>query len=167
MKTILYMAISLDGFIAGPNDDTSWVSPQEYDSFRAKALEVGNAVYGFKTYEIGIKDGIPPLEGAINVVMSRKSHENYGPYIFTKDSPQEVLKFLENKGFEYALICGGGQINSLFSPFLDEICLDIEPVFLKSGISLFGDTIFKNKLKIISTKSLGSETFQIRYQVIK
>jgi len=52
MKIILYMAITINGFIAKENDDTSFVSEIEWRSFRKMIKNVGNMIIGSRTYEI-------------------------------------------------------------------------------------------------------------------
>jgi dihydrofolate reductase len=50
-KTVLYMAISADGFIAGPDDETPW-SEEEWESFKAFVKTCDAVLIGRRTYEI-------------------------------------------------------------------------------------------------------------------
>ncbi|MDQ3098233.1 MAG: dihydrofolate reductase [bacterium] len=68
MKVILYMATSADGYIAGKNDDTSWVSSADWDNFRIMIKNIGVIVMGKRTYEESGEDF--PYEGALNIVMT-------------------------------------------------------------------------------------------------
>lgn len=169
MKCILYMALSLDGYIAGPNDDTTWVSELEYNAFRKFASNMGNAVYGRRTYDIGIQENIPPLAGALNVVVTRRPPSDYDPYLFTDESPREILDLLKNKGFSEILVCGGGKINGLFAKagLIDEIYLDIEPVILGGGCHLFGNANIHLNLRLLGTKKLSPQTLQVHYKVVR
>jgi len=49
MKTILYMAMAINGFIAKENDDTSFVSEVECNGFRKMIGNVGNMIIGSRT----------------------------------------------------------------------------------------------------------------------
>ncbi len=50
---------------------------------------------------------------------------------------------------------------------VDEIYLDIEPFVFGSGIKLFADGEWENKLKLLGTKLLSRNTIQLHYKVIK
>ena len=84
-------------------------------------------------------------------------------------SPQEALQILQNQKFKTVLICGGGKLNSSFmkEKLIDEIYLDIEPVFLGTGIKLFTDAEFETKLKLIDVKRLSKDEVQLHYKVKK
>jgi dihydrofolate reductase len=56
MKTILYMAISADGFIAGANDETPW-SEEEWAAFQEFVKSCDIVLLGRRTYEIMSKQG--------------------------------------------------------------------------------------------------------------
>ncbi len=169
MKVILYMAISIDAFVAGKNDDTLWVLEEEYTEFRKMAKKLGNAVYGRRTYDLGIRDNIPPLEGALNIVVTHNPIKDYEPYHFTDKSPKEILQDLSAKGFETVMVSGGGDINGLFAEenLIDEVYLDIEPFVLGEGIKLFGDRNIKLNLELLETRRIGQKTVQLHYKVIK
>jgi dihydrofolate reductase len=169
MKVILYMAISLDGFVAGKDDDTLWVLEEEYTEFRKMAKKLGNAIYGRRTYDLGIKDNIPPLEGAHNVVVTHNPIKDYTPYHFTNKSPKEIVNELKEKGFEEIMVSGGGEINGLFAKegLIDEIYLDVEPSLLGEGIKLFGNEKVKLNLELLESKKFGKDTIQLHYKVIK
>ena len=52
MKVILYMAISTNGYIAKENDDTSWISTEEWNSYAAIIRKSGCLIVGHRTYDI-------------------------------------------------------------------------------------------------------------------
>lgn len=52
MKTILYMATTIDGFVAKKDDSTGFVSDVEWDSFQAEMKRVGNIIIGRRTFEL-------------------------------------------------------------------------------------------------------------------
>ncbi|MBI5151850.1 MAG: dihydrofolate reductase [Candidatus Pacebacteria bacterium] len=172
MKTILYMAITVNGKIAGTNDDTSWTSKEDWDGFRAICRKVGNAVIGRRTYEMVIKEGMQ-LSDILTVVMThdpRLLAKHSPDTIFTDKSPKDVIAILKEKGFKEALVCGGGILNSSFlkEGIIDEIYIDIEPLILGRGIPLFADGDFQPRLKLLEVKTLTNrQTVQLHYKVIK
>lgn len=52
MKVILYMAVTINGFIAKEDDDTSWISQEEWDSYSLAVRQAGCLVVGRRTYHI-------------------------------------------------------------------------------------------------------------------
>ena len=62
---------------------------------------------------------------------------------------KEALKLLSD--FEQVVVAGGGALNASFveENLVDEIYLDIEPIILGKGITLFRDKDFERKLKLL------------------
>ncbi|MFQ6010344.1 MAG: dihydrofolate reductase family protein [Candidatus Aenigmatarchaeota archaeon] len=171
MKVILYMATTANGMIAGEDDDTSFASDVEWESFRSMINRVGNMIIGRRTYEV-MKEGgeFSGLENIKVVVLTRDtSLKSDIPNIVFKNQPKEVLKFLEEQGFKEALVAGGGKLNASFMKegLVDEIYLDIEPTILGKGIKLFSDEDFKTNLELIETKKLSPSEIQLHYRVKK
>lgn len=170
MKVILYMAISVNGIIARENNDTSWVSQTEWESFRKTTQKVGNIIIGRRTFDVAVREGDFPFEGSFNVVCTSKDIVNkWGDNVVFVKSPQEALKVLEDRGFDTAMVGGGGNLNSQFMKenLVDEIYLDVEPIVLGEGISLFEDADFEAKLALIETTKLSGNEIQLRYKVEK
>ena len=171
MKTILYMAMSMDGFIAKANDDTSFVSDAEWRSFRAMVQRTKNLIVGARTYAIMKKgnefEGLEDIR--VLVVAADSSSELLNEKHSFAPSPKEALAALEKEGFQEALVAGGGTLNGSFMQegLLDELFLDIEPIALGAGIQLFGGKELDAKLKLLGTKKLSEDEIQLHYQVEK
>ena len=169
MYVQLYMAISIDGFIARKNDDTSWVSSTDWDNFRAIIKDCGVIVMGRKTCEVSGSDF--PYENALNIVLTtdknlhNKQLENV---LFTDKNPQEIVKLAEERGFKKLLIIGGGITNSAFlkSSLIDEIILSVHPLVIGEGIKLFEKEEFDAKLQFLGVKELKEDLVQLRYKVV-
>lgn len=170
MKTIIYVASTLNGLIARENDKTDWTSKEDWQGFKAKAKEVGNIIIGRNTFDIINKEH-SFIDTKLRVVVTHET--NLTPpnaqTIFTDKSPREVLKIVESHGFSVAMVAGGGQINSLFlkAGVVDELFVDIEPVVLGRGIPLFSLQDMEIRLKLLETVKLNESTIQLHYQVIK
>lgn len=172
MKTILYMAMTVNGKIAGIDHDTSWTSKEDWAGFLGMCKRVGNAIIGRKTYEMVKKEGTQ-LSNILTVVLthdpallSKKSQNT----IFTDKHPRDVLAMLEKKGYKEALVAGGGILNAAFlkEGLIDEMYIDIEPLILGHGIPLFADGNFAPRLKLLEVKQLDNhQTIQLHYNVIK
>lgn len=121
MKVILYMATTANGYIAKENGDTSFVSDASWKSWDKMSREAGNLITGRKTFEVDIAESLFPYPDRLNVVMTSQKIENkWGEKaIFTDQSPREVLKMLEDKGYQTAFVGGGGTLNQFYEGRFD------------------------------------------------
>lgn len=167
MKTTLYMAMSLNGFIAKENDDTPW-SKTVWNNYYKIAREFKAVVLGRRTYEIMKKvNEFEKIGNPFIVVVTRENIANNSNFVFVS-SPKEALKILKEKGFTNIMIGGGGRLNSSFikENLIDEIILDIEPQIFGKGIKLFAKDDFYSKLKLIDLNR-KQEIVQLHYRVLK
>ena len=162
------MAISANGMIAENDDDTSWISKEEWVSYSLAVRTVGCLVVGRRTYEILTKQ--PEFGEFKDVKIIAVSHESFTTLAsnhLVAHSPRESLELL--KDFEEVVVAGGGILNASFltENLVDEIYLDIEPVVFGNGIKLFADSDFEAKLKLLETKMLSKNLIQLHYKVLK
>jgi dihydrofolate reductase len=160
-KIVLYMAISSDGFIAGPHGETPW-SSEEWASFQAFVRSCDFVLLGSRTYTI-MKEQDDFVEGARYVVVTHDMTRN-------TDNKQKIrIKSRDDipKGDKIGVI-GGGELNGSLAKLglIDELILDIEPIKLGGGTRLFGPYDIPLKLKLIESCRLGSNTIQRHYAVL-
>ncbi len=168
MKKILYMAISLNGMIAKNDDDTSWISETEWNSYSSAVRNSGCLIVGKRTYNILTKQPeFSELKDVQLVVVSNENFPTIASNHLVTSSPKEALDKLKN--FETVIIAGGGVLNTSFlkEKLVDEIYLDIEPIILGEGIKLFNDNDFEVNLELLETKLLSQNEIQLHYKVIK
>lgn len=160
MKTVLYMAISADGFIAGPNDETPW-SDDEWAAFKEFVGSCDVVLLGRRTYQI-MRDGGDFVDGPEYVVVTNDASLNTGTLrklsIRTKDDMPKADK---------VGVIGGGELNGRLAELgvLDEIILDVEPVLLGTGIRLFGNHAVNLKIEQLSSRRIGASTIQNHYKI--
>lgn len=162
------MAITPNGFIAKNDDDTSWISQQEWNSYSQTVQKAGNLIIGHRTYDILTKQPeFSELKNVKLVVVSERSFQTLSPNHFLVHSPKEALELL--KEFEEIIVAGGGTLNASFlaENLVDEIYLDIEPIVFGEGIPIFRNKSFELRLKLLGTKQITDQEVQIHYQVIK
>lgn len=168
MKTILYMAISADGYISRTNDDTSWISETEWASYSLAVRTAGNLIVGRRTYDILTKqpEFLEFKNVKLVVVSSQKFQTLTSKHVVTH-SPKEALENL--KDFENVVVAGGGELNGSFlkKGLIDEIYLDVEPIVLGKGIKLFGSVDIEANLELLETKKLSDSEIQLHYKVLK
>lgn len=169
MKIILYMAMSLNGYIAKEGDETPW-SDEIWKSYYKIAKQFQTIILGRRTYDIMKENS--EFEKIGNpftiIVSSNKNMKNKGNFYFVK-YPKEAIEILKNKGFTEALLGGGSKINSSFMKdnLVGEIILDVEPVVFGKGIKLFAEGDFEKKLKLIEMKKISNDLIQLNYEVRK
>ena len=168
MKVILYMAISVNGMIAKSDDDTSWISQKEWNSYSVAVRSAGCLIVGRKTYHILTKQPeFAELKDVKLVVVSEEDFETTAPNHLVAHSPKEALELL--KDFKEVIVAGGGILNASFlvENLVDEIYLDVEPVAFGKGIRLFAERDFEVKLELISIKNLSPDELQLHYKVLR
>lgn len=171
MKTILYVAMTVNGKIARLDDTTDWISQKSWHSFVTMARRVGNVIIGRRTYDIVKKSGVQ-IKDVLTIVLTRnQALVSQSPStIITNESPLQVIDNLKQQGYKEALIGGGGILNKSFieENIIDEIYIDVEPLVLGRGIPLFADGDFAPRLKLLEVKTLSNhQTIQLHYKVLK
>src|SRR3989338_6467035 len=111
MKVILYMAISLNGMIAKSDDDTSWISKEEWESYSLAVRTTRNLIVGHRTYGILTKQPeFSELKDVKLVVVAQEDFQTLSPNHSVAHSPKEALKLLSD--FEKVIIAGGSRLNA-------------------------------------------------------
>jgi len=169
MKVIMYMAISANGMIAKSDDNTNWISKEEWDSYSLIIRKAGNLIVGRRTYNILTKQ--PEFSEFRNVKLIVVSKNNRPKLIasthFVVSKPKEALKLLKDS--KQVIVAGGGILNKSFikDHLVDEIYLDIEPIILGKGIRLFTEENFETKLELLNTKKISKNEIQLHYKIKK
>ena len=168
MKVILYMAISANGIIAKGDDDTSWISKEEWNSYSLAVRTAGCLIVGRRTYHVLTKQPeFAEFKDVKLVAVSQEDFATLAPNHFIAHSPKEALDFL--KDYKEIIVAGGSILNASFlaENLVDEICLDIEPLILGQGIPIFKGKDVEAKLQLVGTKSISPNEIQLHYRVKK
>lgn len=172
-KVILYIAASLDGYIARTDGSVDWLEAFEAageDYGYAELLErVGSVIMGGSTYRQVLGFGAWPYGDFTTYVITRGKlsappAENIHPA--AGDAPQLVARIRAESDEDIWLV-GGAQINGLFrdAGLIDEIILSVMPVLLGEGIPLFPRAAGPERsLRLLSAESYPSGVVQLRYQ---
>jgi dihydrofolate reductase len=169
MKLILYMASTVNGFIATEEGDSSWTTLVNEQHFAAMRKKTGVVIIGRATYDALVEAKEFPFSDCLNVVMAREapSAGALKNVVFTDQSPEEVLEDLAKQGFEEALLAGGGELNGSFMAdgLIDEIYLTLEPLTFGDGIKLFGFAGFRRDLELLDVEKISDGEVQLHYAV--
>ena len=172
-KLIIYIATSLDGYIAKPNDDLSFLKLVEKEGedygYAEFTATIDTIILGRKTYDWVLKEiGSSHYDnGERNVyVITRTAKPSVEKTTFyTGDLTELVqqLKFQSGKN----IYCDGGSeiINELLKKdLIDEMIISVIPVLLGSGTRLFKDGRPEQLLELVSTKTFETGLIQMHFK---
>ncbi|MBF0240835.1 MAG: dihydrofolate reductase [SAR324 cluster bacterium] len=176
MKASVYIATSLDGFIARNNGSLDWLpgsdgnhenNSEDY-GFQKFMDSVDVLVMGRKTYEMVLSFGQWPYGTKRVVVLSKtlaQISETLPQTVELKSaSPAELFQELRTSGAKHIYVDGGSTIQGfLRAGLIHEITITRVPVLIGSGIPLFGAIEKDLPLKHIETRSFDSGFVQSRY----
>lgn len=170
-KIKLFIALSLDGYIAGPEDDLSFLSRFEGEDFgHAEFSEtVDTYIVGRRTYDV-----VMQIAGTFSAV---QQYEHC--YVVTRQElPDQDGVFYQGDVVELArqlkaqpgkdIYCDGGAqiIKALMQDSLvDEFTLFVMPVFLGAGTRLFPGGIPETALDLIDTQAYANGAVRLRYKL--
>jgi dihydrofolate reductase len=173
MKASVFIATSIDGFIARPDGALDWLpadggEPHGYTEFMAT---VDALVIGRKTFETVLTFGAWPYGKKPVVVLSTRPSELLVPEGAVCDAmtgtPQEVVARLHERGMKHLYIDGGVTIQRfLEAGLIQRLIITRIPVLLGSGIPLFGPLSRDIRLEHISTRSYRSGLVQSEYVIV-
>lgn len=142
---VYYVAATLDGIIAGPNDEIDWLVddfPPEEAGFTEFFAGVSGIVMGRKTYDMVRRHSEWPYETRPTLVATRRPLGNAPEGVFAfSGEPAAMLEALRDRGARCLIwLEGGGDVAGQFlaAGLVDRLELAIIPVLLGSGIRLFG-----------------------------
>jgi dihydrofolate reductase len=174
MKIICVMVQSANGKITNGNDPTvyKWTSKEDKAQFEALIAKHSCIIMGRETYEAA-KKVIKPVPGKLRIVLTR-SPEDFAEFAvpgqleFRTATPQELAAELEPT-YQEVLLCGGGQINSLFlnAGLIHEFILTIEPELFGQGKGIITEDANRASLRLISIQQLNERgTILAHYAVL-
>ena len=165
-KIILYIATSLDGFIAKEDGNIDWLTKYENSGedygFKELYDRVGTVLVGGKTYR-QIED---TYKGKEAYVFSSKESKHKGSNIhFVSGDVKEIVNNLRLGKNENIWLVGGAALVNQFqsADLIDEYIITLIPTLLGKGISLFQGKNPESNLKLLNVKSYKSGLVQLHY----
>jgi dihydrofolate reductase len=177
MKVSVFIAASVDGYIARKDHSIDWLDNLNADP---------DQDYGFQDFIRNI-DAILMGRNTFNVVMNLKDW-SYGEmpiFVLThhpttlrldkyenvraiQGKPEEILAELEKRGFHHLYLDGGKTISEFLSASLvDEMIITRIPILLGKGIPLFNPVDKETKLELLSTMDFEDGLVQNKYKILK
>jgi dihydrofolate reductase len=147
-KVILQLAVSLDGYIEGPNGEYDWCFMDQDYGMSEFFSRIDSVFMGRKSYELALSMGdveMPQPKLAEYVFSTTLNEVRAGSILIKENIESEVKKIKNEKGKDIWLFGGASLTTSLLNlGLVDEISLAIHPILLGGGKPLFSN--LKNRL---------------------
>ncbi len=170
-KVRAFVACSLDGFLAGPEDDLSWLpdpDPDEDYGYAAFIAETDAILMGRGTYDVAA--GFPEWPYSrtpVFVATSRPLEPAAGTVKAISGTPAKLLAAVRKKAKGGVYLDGGTLVRAfLDAGALDELVVTIVPVVLGTGAPLLAGTTERHRLVPRETRTYASGLVQLRYDVV-
>lgn len=175
-KLILGLAVTLDGYIEGPNGEYDWCfTDQDYglNEFfdRIDAIFIGRKSYETaQQYADGnngeIVPGMPPVTEYVFSKTLKSVKE--GAVLIADDSIAEARKIKNQPGKDIWLYGGASLTDALMNEGLvDELWMSVHPILLGGGKLLFHKQDHRTKLTLIESKTYETGLVSLRYRIGK
>lgn len=172
-KLSLFIATSLDGYIAKPNDDLSFLKLVEKEGedygYTTFTDTIDTIILGRKTYDYVLKEiGSSHYDnGKRNVfVITRTEKPSVGKTTFYTGNLTELVQRLKSESGKNIYCDGGAEIvNELLrNDLIDEFIISIIPVLVGNGTRLFKDGRPEQTLEFITAKTFDTGLTQLHYK---
>jgi len=170
MRKIRYaVAMSLDGYIAGPNGEYDWIGTDPEVDFAAFWAQFDSLLMGRRTYELAVQTrGAEAFAGMNTIVFSRtlKQQDNPKVEVVAQLTADWVIGLKAQKGKDILLFGGSGLFRSLLdSGVVDNIEVAVIPVLLGAGIPLLLPPYTPAKLRLLHHQVYRSGRLSLTYEV--
>ena len=176
IKASVFIATSLDGFIARANGDLDWLAGAESTSteqdygYQEFMDTVDTIVVGRKTFELVLTFDAWPYDGKKVVVLSSKPSA-VPPHLvdnveWLSMPPQRLVERLAAQDAIHLYIDGGKTIQGFLNAgLIDELTITGVPVLIGTGVPLFGPLNHDVRLTHIATRQFENGFVQSKYRV--
>lgn len=167
-KVVLFIAMSLDGYIADRNGNVDWLNGQckdieNEDTYSEFIKNIDTVVMGWTTYH-QVATELSPSEWIysdfISYVITHNEQDSTENIKFVHESPDNLVRRLKEKSGKDIWICGGASIvwQLMKADLIDRFYISIIPTILGSGVRLFGGLEEELKLRLVETRNYNGIT---------
>lgn len=167
-KVILGLAVSLDGYIEGPNGEYDWCFTDQDYGMTEFFKRIDSVFIGRKSYELTLSMGdnaMPGFPKLKEYVFSTTLKEvKPGAVLISGDTEAEVKRIKNERGKDIWLFGGASLTGSLLNlGLIDEIGLAVHPIILGGGKPLFSNIKNRIPLTLTDTKTYSSGLVALTY----
>ncbi len=162
-KVVLFIAMSLDGFIADQQGGVGWLNGQDVDgenvdTYSEFVKDVDTILMGWNTYRQVAEELSPEVwvyEDFMTYVFTHNRTDSAEQICFTDEDPAALLRRLKTNQGKSIWICGGADLvgQLMRSDLIDEYDISVIPTILGSGIRLFSQLPEERKLALVRTQN--------------
>jgi dihydrofolate reductase len=176
-KIILDLAVSLDGFIEGPNGETDWCIMEDDMDFPGFLSSIDSIFYGRVSYDswgnFEPEASAGPTEQKLwrgvhskqKYVFSSKSRIDNKAIFISNDIAGKVMEIKKKEGKDIWLYGGASLIRSFINlGLIDKYRISVHPVVLGNGKPLFQKLKERVNLKLLETHRFKSGVVQLIYK---
>lgn len=168
----VFIATSLDGFIALPDGSIKWLDAVQLDGedygFAAFFASIDTLVMGRLTWETVLRFDEWPYAGKRVVVLTHRPAEGRHGESFESGEPAAILARLHAGGARRVYVDGGAVISQFFrEELVDELTVSVVPIVLGDGIRLFQGGLPRRALRLTGSHAYPSGLVQLRYTPFK
>jgi dihydrofolate reductase len=161
-------AMSLDGYIAGPNGEYDWIVMDPEIDFAGIMSQFDTFLIGRKTFDVMNRSAGKSSKGITNIVFSRTLKPSDFPKVRIESDAVRVVKELKTQPGKDIAIFGGGELfrSLLVAGLVDRIEMSVIPVLLGTGIPVFpppGRVTLKLRSQRLYTKT---GTLGVEYDIV-
>jgi dihydrofolate reductase len=165
------VAVSIDGFIAGPKGEFDWIIMDPTLDFGALFKQFDTFLMGRRTFEVTQQGGGggDMSAGTQTIVFSRTLRQSdYPNVVITSEVTKTIFALKKKPGKDIWLFGGGVLFRSLLDAgLIDTVELAVMPILLSQGVPLLSAGARSPSLKLIESKTLPSGTVVLSYGVKK
>jgi dihydrofolate reductase len=170
-NTRYIVAMSLDGYIAGPRGEADWIVPDPEVDFVGLWTQFDTGVMGRKTYDAAkLRLGEAAFSGMSVTVVSRTMKQSDHPTVrVISELTRERVQGLRAQAAKDIWLFGGGELfrSLLEMGEVDGVEVSVMPLLLGDGVKLLPNPYVQTKLKLFRQKIYRSGIVSLAYEVRK
>ena len=165
-KLMLFIATSLDGYIARPEGGIDWMFTDHDYGYPAFFAGIDTVVMGRKTYDLAISFGAYPYAGTEGYVFSHEQRPPDGNVAFVSEAPAGFVDRLKRLEGRDIWLVGGSEIiaECLAHDLVDELIISVHPLMLGHGVPLFVPGLPELGFALTRTEGFASGLVQSSYR---
>jgi dihydrofolate reductase len=166
-KVKLFIASSLDCYIARSDGRVDWLFTDGDYGYAKFYDSIDTAIMGRKTYETALKFEEQPYKDKKCYVFTRSPGERYRNVEFSSDVVGVTRDLVSSEGKKDIWLVGGAEINSILldAGLVHEIIVAVHPTILGSGIPMF-NKVKQADMKLLDLVRYDNGLLQMRYELL-